>query len=140
MIEKSCGTIPYTIKNGVVHYLLIKSGESGSCSFPKGHVEQGENEEETALRETWEETSIQPMIKEGFRREISYPLWNGNQKTVVYFLAEFQNQEPTCNPGFEEYRYLLLSFEKALSELTFDDAKQMLTAANAFLTNQNTFR
>ncbi|MBQ8430055.1 MAG: NUDIX domain-containing protein [Clostridia bacterium] len=139
MLEKSCGTIPYTIKDGCVYYLLIKAEDNGTCGFPKGHVEEGESEAETALRETWEETSIKPVIKKGFRYEISYPLQNGNEKTVVYFLAEFQNQVPTRNAGFEKYAYLLLPFEKATVSLSFESARLMLKTANDFLTNRNTF-
>ena len=37
MLEKSCGTIPYTINNGTIHYLLVKAKDDGYCGFPKGH-------------------------------------------------------------------------------------------------------
>ena len=133
MLERSCGTIPYTVKDGTVYYLLIKDKNGGECGFPKGHIEAGETEEETALRETWEETSVKPMITDGFRHEISYRMNNGNDKNVVYFLAEFKAQTPRHNKNFENFTYLLLPFEKAYEELTFDSAKQMLKAANDFL-------
>jgi len=42
MIEKSCGTIPYTINNGTIYYLLVKAKDDGYCGFPKGHVEANE--------------------------------------------------------------------------------------------------
>ena len=42
MLEKSCGTIPYTINNGTIHYLLVKAKDDGYCGFPKGHVEANE--------------------------------------------------------------------------------------------------
>ena len=132
MTEKSCGTIPYTIKDGVRHYLLIKNRHDSSCGFPKGHVEANESETETALRETWEETSIKPIIDSSFRYEMSYRLSNGNRKTVVYFLAKFENQRPHRNQGFENFEYLLLPFDEAYQALTFENARQMLIAARNF--------
>ena len=41
MKEKSCGTVLYTVKDNVIHYLLIKATDT-YCGFPKGHVEAGE--------------------------------------------------------------------------------------------------
>ncbi len=134
MLEKSCGTIPYTVEDGVIYYLLVKAKDDGYCGFPKGHVEMGESEEKTALRETWEETSIHVQINTAFRYEISYQLDHGNTKTVVYFLANFQNQTPKRNKDFEDFDYLILPFERAHQQLTFENAKQMLKKANDFLT------
>ena len=133
MFEKSCGTIPYTIKDNAVYYLLVKALDDGYCGFPKGHVEVGESEEETALHETWEETSVKPVLDKSFRYELSYRMDNGNDKTVVYFLAVFSEQTPMRNAEFEIFQYLLLPFEKALNALTFDNSKEMLKSANEYL-------
>ena len=138
MIEKSCGTIPYTINNGTIHYLLVRAKDDGYCGFPKGHVEENESEEETALRETLEETSVNVQINRAFRYEISYQINNGNTKNVVYFLAEFQNQTPKRNKDFEDFEYLLFPFDRALQKLTFENARQMLRKANDFLTDAET--
>ena len=133
MLEKSCGTIPYTIIEGVIHYLLVRAKDDGYCGFPKGHVEGGESEEETALRETMEETSVAVTIHRGFRHETSYRMPNGNDKTVVYFLASFQNQQPERNGDFEDFEYLILPYDKAYSALTYDNAKKMLQSADQYL-------
>lgn len=133
MHEKSCGTIPYTIKNGIIHYLLVKALDDGYCGFPKGHTEPNESEEATALRETWEETSINPIIDDGFRYEITYQTDHSTQKTVVYFLAYFKDQIPTHNEGFENFQYLLLPLKEALDKLTFENAQDMLKSANDYL-------
>ena len=138
MIEKSCGTIPYTINNGTIHYLLVRAKDDGYCGFPKGHVEENESEEETALRETLEETSVNIQINRAFRYEITYQTDNGNAKTVIYFLANFKNQMPKRNKYFENFEYLLLPFDSALQELTFENARQMLRKANDFLTDAET--
>ena len=49
--EKSCGAIVYRKYHGNTEILLIKHINSGHWSFPKGHVEGDETEEETAKRE-----------------------------------------------------------------------------------------
>ena len=135
VIERSCGTLPYTVKNGIVHYLLIRSKSNRDCGFPKGHIEAGESEIETAVRETWEETSIRVNVNGSFRYEISYQMGNGNQKDVVYFLASFCDEMPRRNNDFEDFDYLVLPFDKAYEKLTFENTKQMLKAANEFLTS-----
>ena len=133
MIEKSCGTIPYTLKDGKIHYLLIKAND-GFCGFPKGHMENNETEIETALRETYEETSLKVKINSDFRYETSYPKKNGNTKVAVYFLANYEKQEPKHSEGFEDFDFLLLPYESAYNELTFEEAKDMLKLANEYLT------
>ena len=39
--EKSAGAVVYTVSDGKIKYLLIKS-QNGDVGFPKGHIEQGE--------------------------------------------------------------------------------------------------
>ena len=65
--EKSCGAI--IIKDNRV--LLIKQN-IGFYGFPKGHVEDGETEEETAIREVKEETNLDITINKKYRYEIEY--------------------------------------------------------------------
>ena len=60
--EKSCGAIVFRKFHGNIELLLIKHANGGHWSFPKGHVEAGETEVETAIREIREETGIEVMI------------------------------------------------------------------------------
>ena len=83
--EKSCGAVLFTTEKGIKKFLLVESNYFG---FPKGHVEENETEQETALREIKEETGVDATIIPGFRETVNYKLPNGNVKEVVFFIAE----------------------------------------------------
>lgn len=132
--EKSAGAVVYTVSDDKIKYLLIKS-QNGDVGFPKGHIEQGENEEATALREIYEETSIKAELMGDFKVKIEYTIPNGKIKTVIYFTAVYSNQTPKHNEGFEHNEYMLLEYDAALNSLTFENTKKILTKANEFINN-----
>lgn len=86
--EKSCGAIVYRKFHGNTEILLIKHKKSGFWTFPKGHVENGESETDTAVRETKEETNIDIVIDDPeFRETVSFNPRRDIRKEVVYFVA-----------------------------------------------------
>lgn len=131
--EKSCGGVVFTRADEEIRYVIIRHN-GGHCGFPKGHMEPGEDEQTTALREIREEVGLSVAIIDGFRAEESYLLPNkpGITKRVVYFLAEYSNQEIQTQPKEISAAYLL-PYEEALRALTFREAKGILTKAHHFL-------
>ena len=81
--EKSCGIIVFDEENRV----LIVKQTVGHYGFPKGHVEGDETEEETAIRETKEETNCDAKIIEGFKETITYSPKENVMKDVVFFVG-----------------------------------------------------
>lgn len=67
--EKSCGAIVFTYEEGIRKYAIIRGTGMYSefCGFPKGHMEAGETEQETALREVKEETGLEVKLYDDFR-------------------------------------------------------------------------
>lgn len=131
--EKSCGGVVISREKGDVRYLIIESRE-GIFGFPKGHAEGNETEMETAIREIFEETGLKPDFIEGFRAEQEYPLprKKGVIKKVVYFLAEYENQE--IIPQEKELKSArLLKYDDAINLLQFQNAKDVLTLADKFI-------
>ena len=129
MLEKSCGAVVATEKDGQRHYVLVKGSYVG---LPKGHMEPGESERETALREVREETCVSARLVPGFRRIVTYHMRSGNDKRVVYFLGEYSRQEAHQNP--EEFlKVLVLPYAQALRALTFENDKMTLRAAEKHL-------
>ena len=132
--EKSCGAIVFTEENGQRKYVVIRS-VGGDYGFPKGHMEPGESERETALREIWEETGLACTLVDGFRAQDAYPLPNkpGVRKQVVYFLAEYSGQEIRLQPEEISGAYLV-PFSRALELLPFPEMKRILKEAHGYLT------
>ena len=81
--EKSCGA--FIIRDGKV---LLQKENKGHWGMPKGHVEDGETEVETAIREVKEETNLDITLNESKRYEITYIVDNEIEKTAVYFVAK----------------------------------------------------
>lgn len=130
--EKSCGVIVFTRINGQIKY-VIEQSINGHYGFPKGHVEQGETETETALREVYEEVGLKPILIKGFRETVEYYIPSVNvQKTVVYFLGEYNNQQ--IIPQKEELlKADLYTFEDAKQLFTHQNNIDLLIKANEFL-------
>ena len=131
--EKSCGAVVFTRMNNKIQYLLIRN-LTGIYGFPKGHVEQGETEEQTALREVFEEVGLAVKLVSGFRSEDEHPIpqKENTMKQIVYFLGEYSNQEFTYQ--IEELTDALLTdYETAMTLFQFDSSKRILTEANNFL-------
>ena len=122
----------YTNVLGKRKYLLIESKDN-VFGFPKGHIEINESEKECAERECFEETSIHPTIQPFFRKKIKYTLPNGNEKEVIYFIGKYENQIAKHNDGFENFDYVLVSYEKAIELLSFENLKHVLEEAEKFL-------
>ena len=133
--EKSCGAVIFTRQDNTIRYLIIRH-LGGHCGFPKGHMEPGESEQETAIREIREEVGLSVSLVNGFRAEDSYPLPDkpDTQKQVVYFLAESAGQNISTQPEEISAAYLL-PYEEALALLPFPEARRILTEAHQFVMN-----
>ena len=135
--EYSCGAGVFTRIGGQPHYVLVraKNQPMGCHGFPKGHMEAGETEEQTALREIYEEVGLRVRLLPGFRAVTEYalPYPPDTRKRVVFFLAEYENQQPTFQKS-ELAGFSLAPFEKALELTEYADSKQILTDAHRFLT------
>ena len=132
-VERSCGAVVFTRTGGEIRYVIIESIE-GIFGFPKGHMEAGETEDQTALREIREETGLQVRLLDGFRVMEEYPLPRKKDtlKQVVFFLAEYEDQAPVRQEA-EVSAIRLLAFEEALGCMQYENTRSVLRRADAFL-------
>jgi len=131
--EVSCGAVVFTRTAGERRYVIVKSLE-GYYGFPKGHVEAGETEEQTAYREIWEETGLKPQILPGFKVEDEYPLPKkpGVMKKVVYFAAEYTGQR-IVHQVEELETAALMTYEQAMAVFQFESTKKVMRAAKTWI-------
>ncbi len=132
--EKSVGCALFRKKDSGKEFLLLHY-KAGHWGFPKGHVEQGETEEQTLRREVQEETFLQNiLIAKGFRQYTKYYFRRGKEtvfKEVAFYLAE----SPAGNVeiSHEHKGFEWLSYEKAMKRLSFKNTKTVLKKAIDFL-------
>lgn len=98
LFYKSCGVIPWRESNGQREYLIAFEEFSQCWSFPKGHMEMGETEVQTALRELYEETGLTAQLDTEEKAVIEYPISPAARKQVVLFLGQVQGT-PKTRPG-----------------------------------------
>lgn len=133
--EKSCGAIIFIELDKNRHFLVLQH-RGGHWDFPKGHVEIGESEEQTAIREVKEETDIDIAIIPGYREEISYSPGKGVQKSVAFFVARALSDAIKVQAK-EISAFRWLPYQDARSLLSFESAKTLLDKAATFLQQQS---
>lgn len=131
MKQKACGAVVFN-KDKV---LLVQRTE-GFYEFPKGHVEKGETELQTAKREVKEETNIKFKKINGFKHKIYYKPIPTVHKEVVYFLGTAINtdtkpQETEVNKAF------FTPVPKAYNLLTHKNHIDTLTKAKKYYKKNN---
>ena len=127
--EKSCGALVFrTAEDGKSYILMIRHRAGGHRSFPKGHMERGETEYMTAVREVFEETGVQIRIHSDFRETVHYHPQPGVSKEVVYFLTETTQSEIRPREGeIAEVEWVPL--DAAEGSLTHENDKTVFRAA-----------
>ena len=129
--EKSCGAVIYKYIDNELFILLLKHN-LGHWSFAKGHVEDSETEQETAIREIKEETNLDVTINSDFRYVITYSPYEGVIKDVVYFLATTNSDNIKAQQSeISEIKWF--KYEDAISMITYEDGRKVLMKAIEFL-------
>jgi len=140
-LERSAGAIIFCRDNGQIKYLLLHYPSMAHRSnrdywdFAKGHVEKGESELETVVRETEEETSIKDLVfVEGFRETMKYFFRYKNRlifKIVSFRLARTKSETVTLSGEHDDF--IWLPYAEACRMISFANARRIITKANEFL-------
>ena len=118
-MEKSCGAIIFNEDK-----VLVVKQTSGFYGFPKGHVEIGETEKETAIREAKEETGLDIKIISDKRYTQSYIVKENVHKDVVFFIAKLENNNEKRQ--VEEIEEILwIDINEVENILTYDSLKEL---------------
>ena len=127
--EFSCGAILFTKnKEGKREYVLIMEA-NGSYGFPKGHIEDGESEEECAYRETLEEVGVRVKIDSNLRFTVNYIVHNTIPKEVVYFISFLDGDSDIHIQEDEVESAFWCDIDSVYDILTFDNLKDLWNSA-----------
>lgn len=106
LFHKSCGVLPWRETDGQTEYLLVFEQFSQCWSLPKGHMEAGETEVQTAQRELFEETGLSAELDASRRAVIEYPIPPMGRKQVVFFPGRVTGT-PKVRPGeIERFKWV----------------------------------
>ena len=137
--EKSVGCVVYRKSKDKTLFLLVQY-RSWQWDFPKGHMEKGENEQQTMRREIEEETAIKDLvILPDFRTQARYFYTaKGNEKKerevegrgiyifkkVVFFAGETFGENVKID--FENKNFVWLQYEDVLKRLKNNGSKKVM--------------
>ncbi|MBI3000010.1 MAG: NUDIX hydrolase [Deltaproteobacteria bacterium] len=142
--EISSGGIVYRRRRGLVEVALIRS--RARWCLPKGHVEEGERLQETALREVKEETGLEGRVVAKIG-DITY--WYTNRtkegepirifKRVYFYLIRYlRGDVRRHDQEVEEARWLPI--EEARGKLSYPTERETMRKAMARLEGSRTRR
>ncbi len=106
LFEKSCGVLPYRVRDGQKEFLLVFESYSKCWSLPKGHMETGETEEQTALRELFEETGLTARLDTSRTTSIAYPISCFARKEVVIYLGQVTGDPKVREGEIDSYKWV----------------------------------
>ncbi len=131
LYHRSCGMVVYRRRRGKPEYLLLQEKRSTVWSIPKGHMELGETEEQTAIRELEEEAGLRAVPIPGFRYELTYPIPPIYSKTLAVFLAECDGEVHVREDEIK--RYIWVDYHGAKNHFGSRKMMDAIRSASRFL-------
>jgi 8-oxo-dGTP pyrophosphatase MutT (NUDIX family) len=104
---------------------ILYRGKQNDWSFPKGHVELGENSTETMVREIKEETGLDTdIIKE--LPDLEYVHSDGQNISIKMFLV-MSKDDSRLKLEFEKDEIEWVQFDEVNNKLSHDNLKEYFT-------------
>ena len=132
--EFSAGVVIYTYKGGKRRFLFLDRADM--LDVPKGHIEEGENAEDAARRETREEAGIADLrLDRYFRDEMVYWHMKSGEKIkkhVTLFLSRVAD-DTKVKTSFEHTGFEWLTLDEAMRKLKFKDQKELAVRVNDYV-------
>lgn len=133
-------TIRYHAAGGILidggRVLLLRKPALGEVVLPKGHIEPGETPEQTALRETVEETGYRNLrVLADLGTEQAQYIHKGRQyiRDETYFLMALDGPEREAPEGYDDAEHDRVTFELAWTPLADAPGLMSFEPARAFV-------
>jgi len=132
----SAGIVIYFQEQGKREYLLLHY-QAGHWDFPKGKIDPGETKQEAALRELKEETGLEVDLNQEFENSFEYFFKDDQgeliKKKVYFFVGQVQEKQVVLSHEHIDFGWFI--FDHAYEKLTYENAKNLLVQADAYLKN-----
>ncbi|XP_049877092.1 bis(5'-nucleosyl)-tetraphosphatase [asymmetrical] isoform X1 [Pectinophora gossypiella] len=131
--KRAAGLVIFRNVNQIVQFLMLQTsyGEH-HWTPPKGHVDPGESDWVTALRETKEEAGLSESdlnVYKDVTKTLNYEV-KGKPKVVVYWLAKLKNPDYAVTLSDEHQDMKWLPLKQAQEIAGYDDMKKLLEEFN----------
>lgn len=120
---RAAGGVVYRTGGDRVELSLVHRSKYDDWSLPKGKLDEGESFEEAALREVEEETGLVCRLVRACGN-VSFPVDDGRQKTVRYWLMEPLGGE--FQPGTEIDHMRWVTVDEALRVLSYEEDRAII--------------
>ena len=140
---RAAGLIIFRRKHfrGPFEYLLLQTSYGRHhWTPPKGHVDPGESDMQTALRETEEESGLKAAslnVLENIQKTLNYEV-RGKPKTVIYWPAEVKDYNVPIRLSNEHQDFKWLAIDSAC-ELLHDTTGEALRDVEQEIRNMTNF-
>jgi N utilization substance protein B len=130
-VDEKAGAVVYAEHEGKTYFAMIHD-VFGFWTLSKGSVEEGENPEDTVMREVMEEMGL-PVVVKGALGENEYianhPKKGKIKKHVQYFIAEspYQKIELEESGGLDDAEWF--SFDEVVDLKMYDDITELIAKA-----------
>jgi 8-oxo-dGTP pyrophosphatase MutT (NUDIX family) len=124
-VVHAAGGIPWRRRDdGVVEVLLVHRPAYDDWTFPKGKRDGDETDEDTALREVFEETGLRTRLGSELDT-VEYPDDRGRLKRVRYWAMTVESSTPR-SPDHEVDATRWLPADEAEAALTYERDRSVL--------------
>jgi 8-oxo-dGTP pyrophosphatase MutT (NUDIX family) len=137
-VERCAGGLIFRYVLGVPHFLVVHRPlkDGNTWTLPKGHIEQAESTEETAVREVFEEVGLENLRLVGFLEDqpSKYVLVDGRsgEKLTAWYLFE-DTAEQAVVLGEEFDACAWLTAERARQIFSYENMCNLLNLAGTLL-------
>lgn len=131
--EETAGGVVFRRGKDGIEILMIQDAK-GRWTIPKGHVEEGERQEDTAKREVTEETGLNDIKILDYLGKIEFRYRKQDKlilmTTFVYLIQAVKNTDqykPEQNEGIKDVAWF--SVNEALDSIEYDDIGKLFLLA-----------
>jgi len=130
----SSGGVVFTKSVGAIKVLLISREKGSIWCLPKGHIDKGETEQQTALREVREETGVEAKLVEKIGDINYWFVWEDTKiHKIVHFYLMLYLGGSTEDHDSEVDEARWFPIEEAIGKLSYENEIEIMKKARKMI-------